>query len=215
MKERLDLQAREERDREAEQAYYRAMAACQSNLKVVTRNRENTHTRSHYADLAALANSADPIIHEHGFTTSYQPAGTAENGDLLIQWTIAHTAGHVKTGIAAFPPDKAGSQGTANKTPIQAQGSTFSYGRRYLKMMHFDIATGDDTDGNAGATSTTITGDQFLDLQRALDGAGIPAGDLLKIYGAEHLEELPAANYGPALALIKQRAAKKAKEAAA
>jgi hypothetical protein len=207
MKERLDEKAREEGARQARMAYHRAKAACQAKLKVVVRASKNTHTGSTYADLAALAASADPIIHEHGFTTSFQPAGTAENGDILIRWEVAHEAGHIEEGVAAFPPDAAGSQGKANKTPIQAQGSTYSYGRRYLKLMLFDIATGDDNDGNKTAVAGTLTDDQFNTIFNLMAEAHADE-KFLRVYGVEDPRDLPARMFGPAKALLEQRIAK-------
>jgi hypothetical protein len=212
MKERLDEKAREEGARQARMAYHRAKAACQAKLKVVVRASKNTHTGSTYADLAALAASADPIIHEHGFTTSFQPAGTAENGDILIRWEVAHEAGHIEEGVAAFPPDAAGSQGKANKTPIQAQGSTYSYGRRYLKLMLFDIATGDDNDGNANAAGRdtgTISPDQFRALRDLLEQSGSDEARFLRFFKIEMLEEMPVARFGEADKMLRQKIAEK------
>jgi hypothetical protein len=164
MKERLEDRAREEEGRAQKKAYFTAMSACQAELKVVTKNKKNDHTKSSYADLAALATQADPVIHKHGFTVSFQPAGTSDKGDLRIKWTIAHAEGHVESDTADIPMDAAGSQGKVNKTNVQAFGSTASYGRRYLKLMLFDIATGDDNDGNAAIPDGPITEAQLTEL---------------------------------------------------
>lgn len=148
MKERMEDRAREDEKWQARKAYNAAMAACQKELPVITRNRRNEHTRSNYADLAAIEDQAMPIIHSHGFSTSFQPAGYNDKGELQIKWKVAHNQGHEESDVAGIPVDGAGSQGRVNKTGTQAFGSTLTYGRRYLLCMIFNISTGDDRDGN-------------------------------------------------------------------
>ena len=163
MRERLEDRALEERKREQQLSYHRAFSECQKELKVVVKNRDNKQTNSRYADLAALAEQADPVIHKHGFSTTFEPAGTNDKGEQLIRWTIAHNDGHIRTDVAALPADKAGAKGTVNKTDTHAFGSTATYGRRYLKLMLFDIATADD-DGNAAGAEGPISEAQLTEL---------------------------------------------------
>lgn len=204
MKTRLEDRAREEVEREQKQAYHRAMAACQAELKVVVKNRENTHTKSTYADLAALAEQVDPVIHKHGFSLSFQPAGWSERGDQRIKWTIAHEGGHVESDIADIPVDKAGSQGKVNKTDTQAFGSTASYGRRYLKLMLFDIATGDDTDGNP-SHGGPVNQDQLDRLIALADEVDANKGDFCRYMSRKlgievgGLAEIPASAFDRAM----------------
>ncbi|MBX8785467.1 ERF family protein, partial [Ochrobactrum sp. GRS2] len=54
MKERMEDRAREDEERQAKKAYFAAMSKCQSELPVVIKNRGNDHTKSRYADLAAI-----------------------------------------------------------------------------------------------------------------------------------------------------------------
>jgi hypothetical protein len=171
MKERLEDRALEERKREQELSYLRAFSDCQSELKVVVKNKDNKQTSSRYADLAALAEQADPIIHKHGFSTTFEPAGTNDKGEQNIRWTIAHRDGHIRSDVASLPADKAGAKGTVNKTDTHAFGSTATYGRRYLKLMLFDIATADD-DGNAAGTDGPITGVQLEELNALAEKVG-------------------------------------------
>lgn len=206
MKERIDDRAKEDRAGEARAAYHRAMAECQADLKVVARNKKNDQTKSSYADLAALSRQADPVIHKHGFSVSFQPAGRAENGDERIRWTVAHREGHVETGEAQLALDNKGPNGSVNKTSLHGFGSTMSYGRRYLKLMLFDIATGDDDDGQK-AGSANITEEQFLGLRELLDRAQADESKFLAAFKVQHLEELPAARFDAAKAMLWQKIA--------
>lgn len=197
MKERLEDRALEEAKRIQTQAYYQAMAKCQAELKVVKKNKTNKHTSSKYADLAALAEQADPIIHWNGFTVSFQPAGKSEKGDLRIKWTIAHCDGHVVSDTADIPIDAAGSQGKINKTDVQAFGSTMSYGRRYLKLMLFDIATGDDNDGNASA-SGPISEEQLNELIEIADRLNVDKAAFCKWAKVESFADIDARKFDTA-----------------
>lgn len=152
MKERMEDRAREDEKWHARKAYMSAMAACQKELPVIRKNQRNDHTKSSYADLAAIEDQAMPIIHGYGFSVSFQPAGYNEAGELLLKWKVAHSDGHEESDIAGIPVDGAGSQGKVNKTGTQAFGSTATYGRRYLLCMLFNISTGDDKDGNKAPT---------------------------------------------------------------
>lgn len=203
MKERMEDRAREDDERAAKRAYFSAMSKCQAELPVVTKNQENTHTKSMYADLAAIEQQAMPIIHKHGFAVSFQPAGYNELGELQIKWRISHEDGHSESDIAGVPVDGAGSQGKVNKTGTQAFGSTATYGRRYLLCMLFNITTGDDKDGNASVPVETITEEQAINLNDLIDvavdeiGANRPAfvQAMLKFLKTDKIENIAAKDY--------------------
>jgi hypothetical protein len=187
--------AREDAAFEAQRAYYTAMSACQAELPVVTKNRNNTHTKSTYADLAAIEEQAMPIIHRHGFGVMFQPCGYNELGELQIKWRITHDAGHSESDTAGIPVDGAGSQGKVNKTGTQAFGSTATYGRRYLLCMLFNISTGDDRDGNAianGRAGDLITEDQAKTIRAVIEEVGAYADKFCEVYEINSVPDLPA-----------------------
>lgn len=184
-------QAREDAAIAARNSYFAAMSACQKELPVVIKNQRNTHTKSNYADLAAIEEQAMPIIHEHGFGVTFQPCGYNELGELQIKWQISHSGGHVESDVAGIPVDGAGAKGTVNKTGTQAFGSTATYGRRYLLCMLFNISTGDDRDGNRiEDTSATITTEQRDELQALVEKLGWNVPDYCKWLEIEALTDL-------------------------
>lgn len=171
--DRAREQAREDAAFEAQKAYFAAMSACQKELPVVVKNKRNDHTKSNYADLAAIEEQAMPVIHKHGFGVSFQPNGYNDLGELQIKWRITHSGGHMEGDIAGIPVDGAGAKGNVNKTGTQAFGSTATYGRRYLLCMLFNISTGDDRDGNrAEDNGGLITPDQRNELQDLVERLG-------------------------------------------
>lgn len=208
MKERMEDRAREDEDRRARKAYFDAMAKCQAELPIVTKNRQNTHTRSTYADLAAIEAQAMPIIHKHGFATSFWPAGYSEKGEQRIKWRITHSAGHSESDIADIPVDNAGSQGKVNKTGTQAFGSTTSYGRRYLTCMLFNISTADN-DGNRVDTGL-LTADQIADLRSKIMDANADLPKFLDKFQIERIDDMPPGQFKRAMALLDAKIAKAA-----
>lgn len=185
MKERLDA----ERSR---RAFSDAMASCQSEIEPVAKNKNNDQTRSKYADLAAIYAACKPIIAKHGFSFSTFPT-KAESANMMgVRWTLRHRDGHEESDVAEIPLDDKGMKGTANKTQTHAFGSTASYARRYLFCMIFDVATGDDNDGNTRKEpETPITADQFIALQQMIERAGITEDIVCQAERLEGLHELP------------------------
>ncbi|MDH2092680.1 ERF family protein [Rhizobium pusense] len=217
MKERMEDRAREDAEREARKAYYAAMSRCQKALPVVTKTKRNDHTKSNYADLAAIEDQAMPIIHDFGFGVTFQPAGYNDKGELQIKWTISHEAGHSESDIAGIPVDGAGSQGKVNKTGTQAFGSTATYGRRYLLCMLFNISTGDDRDGNRPPVveePERITPEQVKIILQLIEES---QADVQKFCSMGNLEAVPdmlAVDFNDAVQMLERRKAKLAQRVA-
>ena len=183
---------REDAEIAAKRAYFAAMSKCQAELPVVTKNRNNTHTKSNYADLAAIEEQAMPIIHRHGFGVMFQPCGYNDLGELQIKWRITHNAGHSESDTAGIPVDGAGSQGRVNKTGTQAFGSTATYGRRYLLCMLFNISTGDDRDGNRVPDDGPISDEQAATIRSIIEEVDADAAKFCEVYQIDAVPQLPA-----------------------
>lgn len=210
MEDRAREQLREDREYEAKTAYFAAMSACQKELPVVIKNKRNDHTRSNYADLAAIEDQAMPVIYKHGFGVSFQPDGYNDLGELLIKWEISHSGGFVRNGIGAIPVDGAGSQGKVNKTGTQAFGSTATYGRRYLLCMLFNISTGDDRDGNRTPQKEPefITVDQAKIIRDLLEDTNSDVEQFCRIGKIDAIPDMLASDFEDAVRLLNQKKAK-------
>lgn len=153
--ERLWLMHKEMMRQQAESAFAGALARAQANILPIFKNRANTHTRSTYADLASINAAIVPIYTAEGLSLTYDTE-TRNESDPIPEGkarTIAilyHESGFSRRYHLDLVPDSAGSQGTVNKTPVQAAGSTNEYARRYLARMIFNLSTTDDREDDDG-----------------------------------------------------------------
>lgn len=205
-------------NRQALVAFNAAMAKAQSEAAPVVRNRKNDHTRSKYADLAAIADAALPIVHANGFGMSFSEVKSAEPNCIGVACEVTHAGGHCKRYEFIVPLDKAGSQGKVNKTDTQAYGSTFTYGRRYATCAIFNIATADD-DGNSRKVpqpesavpdaNEPISETDLTALREAMDAAGVDIPAFCAYFKLEKLGDITNANLPRAYAAVNKKAAGK------
>lgn len=183
--------------RQAEVEFNEAMAAAQAEIRPVAKNKYNEQTRSHYSNLEAVANAIDPIIHRHGFSLSYGTDVCPLEGHYRITCKVAR-GGHAEVRFADVPADTVGIKGSQNKTATHGFGSTASYGRRYLKLMIFDVATTDDDDGQRASGTPAyemISADQCAELRRLIAAADTTEEAFCQRIRANTLPELAAANF--------------------
>lgn len=202
--------------RQAEVEFNDAMAKAQAEIRPVAKNKYNEQTRSHYSNLEAVANAIDPIIHRHGFSLSYGTDVCPLEGHYRITCRVAR-GGHSELRFADVPADTVGIKGSQNKTATHGFGSTASYGRRYLKLMIFDVATTDDDDGQKAGRADNyqmINADQCAELRRLISAADTTEEAFVGHIGCGTLPELNVIHFERAKGiLVKRIEAIKAKEA--
>lgn len=206
MHERVAAQQREA-------AFNAAMAAAQADLEPVVRKSRNTHTNSNYAALDAIARAAQPVIARHGFGLSFGTLDSKRDGYIRMFCDVTHAAGFCKRIESDLALDAAGSQGKTNKTAIQAFGSTTTYGRRYLMCMVFNIATGEDNDGNAAAPTGLITPEQIIEIEALIVAAGADREWIMNHHGIGEFADMSAKDFQKAKAGLTARIRKMKGEA--
>jgi len=132
-----------------------AMTAAQAEIEPVVRKKANEQTRSKYATLEAIHQMVVPVVTKHGFSMTFGTEDSKIEGHYRIVCQLSHRSGHSERYTADIPIDRAGLKGNDNKTATHAFGSTMSYGRRYLTLLIFNVATMDDNDGNRPKTNST------------------------------------------------------------
>ncbi|WP_315336244.1 ERF family protein [Pseudomonas grimontii] len=136
-------------DRTAAAAFNAAMVRAQAEIGPVFRDKFNAQTNSSYAALESIDRKISPVYTLHGFSLSFGTGDSPLVGHIRTVCDCMHEDGHTKTYHVDLPIDSAGIKGSVNKTGVHASGSTFSYARRYLTMMIFNVVlTNEDNDGN-------------------------------------------------------------------
>jgi len=156
----------EMRDREmrrvSEQEFNRAMAVAQSEMLTVAPDKHNKQTSSDYASYAALDRMARPIYTKHGFGLSFDSQESKVAEHVLVVCYVSHVGGFLRTYRADMPADGKGAKGGDVMTKTHAAGSAFSYAQRYLLRLIFNLAVGEDDDGNkAGGVKEPVAPEGF------------------------------------------------------
>lgn len=203
--------------RDAHLQFNAALKAAKAEMPAIFRNKRNTQTNSNYADLGAVSDAMDPIITKHGFGMTFGTADSPLANHYRVTCTLAHEGGHEKEYQADIPIDSAGLKGTQNKTLTHAFGSTMSYGRRYLKMMIFDVKTTDD-DGNAGGNPESVfaSDEQLAEIRKLMKDTATDEAKFLEFLKEPAIDQLSAKKAAHAIGALqaKARAAAKAKDKA-
>lgn len=191
--------------RNAEQAFNTAMKAAQAEMPRIVRDAKNSTTNSRYARLETVSREMDPVIHRHGFSLSFGTADCPLPNHYRVTCLASHEGGHSRNYHADVPADTTGMKGTQNKTMTHGFGSTMSYGRRYLKLMIFDVAlVNEDDDARAATSGDVVSPDQVMKLREHLEAKGAPLAGFLKWAKVDRVEDLPAAFYEQAVDAINQ-----------
>lgn len=191
-------------EREAGRAFNAAMREAQEELRPVLKNQKNPETHSTYADLERISDVADPVIHKHGFSLSYGTADCPLANHYRVTCSVSHTGGFTKDYQADVPLDNTGPKGGQNKTTTHGFGSALSYGRRYLKLLIFDIKTTDD-DGRGAGNGEPINQEQTKVLYGLCDAVKADKEAFCKYLKLDALSELPQFRYNDAVSLLTQK----------
>jgi hypothetical protein len=101
-----------------------------------------------FARYEDIVDAVRPVLAKHGFGFRHRNE-RLQDGRLVIVGVLSHRSGHAEEDRFECPPDTSGS-----KAPIQAIGSTRSYGQRYTLRSLLGIASAEeDDDGQAAASA--------------------------------------------------------------
>lgn len=205
--ERLLAMKERQETRAAEQAFAEAMAKAQAEMRAVAADANNPQTRSRYASYMALDRATRPIYTRHGFALSFNTDVGPTPDILIVGCSVMHAAGYTRHYSVPMPADGKGAKGGDVMTKTHATGAAMTYGQRYLLKMIFNIAVGDDTDGNEPAG--TITDKQVAAIQSLIVEAGADIGRFLKWAGAESISDIPSRKFNAAVAMLQAKKAQK------
>ena len=226
--ERLVAMKEHMEEREAKINYDNALAEMQAELPEIDRNGRLVIRRK---DPATGARTGDieqstpypkwedvmyvlrPLLRKHLFSLSFR-TGLSADGRITVTGVLARS-GHREETTITLQHDSTGS-----KNPVQAVGSTNSYGKRYTAFLLLNIVSRGEDDDGAGIRSRTVELISEEQLAELLKLAGEAHADLQRFCAmlkVESLSDIPALRFEEAKAqlLLKKKAQeKKAAEAA-
>lgn len=199
---------------EARVKFEGAMTQAQAEMGPVLREAENKHTKAKYARLEDIDAAIRPVYTRHGLSLSFNQL-EAPLGSVAVSCKVGHEGGHFQTYSLVGGLDNVGAGGNANKTPIQALGSSVSYLRRYLTCMIFNIALkNEDNDGNVQnkAHLVRINAEQkgeILKLIKELSDAGEETASFYDFIReqmqAEAIDDLKVSDYPRVVTALKNK----------
>lgn len=192
----------------AKTAFNAAMRRAQAQMPAVLKDRTNDQTRSTYATLEAVSREMQPVIDRNGFGITFGTDNSPLENHYRVTCDVLHEQGHERHYFADVPADNVGMKGNQNKTATHGFGSTMSYGRRYLKMLIFDVATTDDDDGQRASrlpSYEAITADQCAELRRLIAAANTTEEAFCERIKCGTLPELAAANFERSKGVLMRR----------
>lgn len=210
--ERLIAMQERVQSREAETAYYAALAEMQPNLPVIDerggiKNRDGV-VQSTYALWEDVNEALRPVLAEHGFSLTFKVERS--ESEISVTGILAHRGGHREQTRLGLPSDTSGS-----KNAVQAVGSSASYGKRYTAYALLNITTtGEDDDGNKAGAKHPISVKQYDELQIKMAEKDVDETAFVKFLrgqkkiASDDLRDLPAGNLEYALSSIDRKAAK-------
>lgn len=161
----------------AAEAYSAAMARCQRLLPPIVKDAENKSTRSRYATLERVNRAIVPVYTKEGLAISFttEPSNLPEHIRIIAD--VTHELGHCKRFQADIPLDGVGAKGNVTAmNRVQATGSTYSYARRYLEYLIFNLTIANEDDDGQG-DDAIISGEGVKGLENLMQqcaDAGAP-----------------------------------------
>lgn len=183
-----------------------AMALAFAEIEAATKDANNPHFKSKYADLGSVIGAVKPALIKQGlyFTQHCHPA---EDG-VSVETIVTHCGGEERSlGILYVP---------ANKRDAQGFGSALTYCRRYALMTAFGVPTEDD-DGNAAARSAParqnghangnghIDDAQWAMLVELIEKSGTSTEAFCEHFRTPSVKDLPAARFNDAKTALERK----------
>jgi hypothetical protein len=174
-------------------------------MQRIAADASNPQTRSKYASFAALDRALRPLYSQHGLALSYDTGDGAPEGYVRVLCHVSHGEGHTRTYRADIPADGKGAKGGDVMTKTHAMGAAFTYGQRYLLKMIFNVAVGEDDDGNAAGGSGPISTAQKERIVALFKETDANVSAFLAFFKIGALDDLPASKFEQAVKMLEKK----------
>lgn len=198
---------REERADEAKETFNNALAVAQSEMRSVVADASNPQTHSKYATYHAVDRALRPVYTKHGLALTFDTGKADEENYVRVLCTVA-LGKHERSYHIDMPADGKGAKGNDVMTKTHAVGSAVTYGRRYLLLMIFNVAIGEnDDDGNA-ASAEAINEIQIGIIRGLIVEVAADIAKFCKFMKVERIEDIPVRRYDDAVRALEAKRAK-------
>ena len=184
-------------------AFDTAFSQMQAELPVIgergTITDWNGAPASTYALWEDINEAIKPIISKFGFALRFKTG--QDHNTIIVTAILSHSGGHSEETTMRLPVDLSG-----GKNPVQAIGSSTSYGKRYTASALLNLTSrGEDDDGKAAVQSARITAEEIADLRHRISVVKCDERRLKAYLGVASLEELPPSKLDRAKQIIEAR----------
>lgn len=179
---------------------YAAMAKAFPEIEGASKDKNNPHFKSKYADLGAVVEAIKPALTRHGLFFVQQTH--EQEGGVCVETVVCHSSGESMPLGKLFVP--------ASKQDAQGYGSALTYARRYSLMTAFGVCPEDD-DGNAASRPAPkeevalIDETQRSELQALIEATASDIAAFCKFYKIGSLPELPVSKFAHAQKSLKNK----------
>ena len=144
-----------------------------------------------------------PVLAAHGFALSFRTG--REGQQITVTGVLSHRLGHAEQTTMQLPTDVTGA-----KNPVQAIGSSTSYGKRYVAMALLNLSSrGEDDDGQAANLPPTIDAQRQAQIRALAIKEKADLRRLLAYFKIAKLEDLPVSRGAEAMRILRQRGARR------
>jgi hypothetical protein len=167
---------------------FAAMAKAFASIEGATKDSNNPHFKTKYADLGAVVNAIKPALVANGLW--FAQVNHEQSGGVCVETILCHATGQQFSFGKLFVP--------AGKQDAQGYGSALTYARRYSLLTAFGVCPEDD-DGNAAVAAPKTAPAPMIDqTQRGIITDLAKAADvniltILESYSAKNIDALTEA----------------------
>lgn len=189
----MELQERNDRNI-GRRAFDQALASAKAEFKPIHKSGKVNHgqgkTAFEHETLADIEAAIQGALSRYGLHYRFR---TNQTDRVSVTCIIAHKDGHSEENTLTGSPDSSGA-----KNSIQAVGSTVTYLQRYTLKAALGLAAAADDDAHIAEQrvgNENITADQWQELSKLIEEAGIDESVVLTAEKVSALDFLPARRF--------------------
>jgi hypothetical protein len=198
------------RNQRAEEAYNVAMHACQQEMPIIVKNKENAKTHSRFASLENVKVKAKPVYTKHGFTIQFHEEDSHLPNHKRTVADCRHNAGHCVKYHIDLPVDGIGPQGNPIGGMNAVQGAISSvsgYGQRVLTCMIFDLAIA-ETDQDGNSQHELVGEEEIAMLKELIESTDTNLKRFLEWAAIDELKDMSRDFFPAAISQLRRKASK-------